>query len=273
FSLIIGDGEAYYVGSYAGLVLLGAAIGLVITMVMPQLPLAPAQEAQDRLRSVLTTKLKNLADLLDRDGPIDVREWERLYRDPWPYLREAHSALSEAQEATRGNRRARHYRNAVVALRMQGEAFERAAQLVDDMSKVVRDTERDDVEVLGLGQELRPYAVRTLRAMADVFDSTTGSSADAEAVHRAHESLDALTRASDEVRRRSAPGGGMLAASTIIMDMRRCLDLVKPADDENEVTIEAPTEASEASGPAERTEAPAPAERTTPPAGTSTEKR
>ena len=89
FTLIVGHGEASYVGAYAGLTLVGALIGIAINAAFPPLPLAPAQRAIGIVRTGLSSELSDLADLAETDdddateagddGP-DRAAWDRTHR-------------------------------------------------------------------------------------------------------------------------------------------------------------------------------------------------
>lgn len=229
FTLVIGQGEAYYAGVYAGLVLLGAAIGVAVTLAAPALPLAPAQEALARMRQALAAQLTDVAEALEHGGAPSREEWAARQRDLQPEVVAMRSAVAEAEESVRGNRRARHYGPALRAIRRQRRAYGRVVTLLEDLVDLLATQERADLEQVALGPDLRPLAARTLRRLAAALDSVSGMSADAGAVRAARESLAALTEAADRHRRDDRPGGGVLAASGLIMIVGRVLDAVDPA--------------------------------------------
>lgn len=234
FTLVVGQGEAYYLGSYAGLVLLGAMIGVAVTLAAPALPLAPAQEALDRVRQALAGQLTDVAEALDRDRPPRPEEWQARRRDLEPEVLAMRSAVAEAEEAVRGNRRARHYGTALRTIRRQRVAYGRVVTLLEDLVDLLVSQERADLDQVALGPDLRPLAAQTLRRLAEALSSVTGASADAEAVRSARESLAVLIEAADRHRRSDQPGGGILAANGFIFIVGRALDAVDPtrvADD------------------------------------------
>lgn len=229
FTLVIGHGEAFYVGAYAGLTLLGAAVGVAVTLVAPTLPLAPARDALARLRRALAGQLRDLAEALDQDGAPTAEEWDASHRELRPDLRRMQGAVEEAEEAVRGNRRARRYAAELETIRRQRAAFGRVLTLLSDLVDLLATHERADQDQVALGPDLRPLAGRVLSRLADVLDSVDGTSADAEAVRAAREDLRALVRATDSSRRSDMPGGGTLAASGFIVIVGRALDAVDPA--------------------------------------------
>jgi len=67
FVLIIGANNPWaYAAAYGGLTALGAAVGMLVNLAWPQLPLTPAALAQDRLRAQLSDQMDLLADGLER---------------------------------------------------------------------------------------------------------------------------------------------------------------------------------------------------------------
>ncbi|MFH5821240.1 aromatic acid exporter family protein [Georgenia sp. AZ-5] len=229
FTLVVGQGEMAYVGAYAGLVLLGALIGLAVTLVMPQVPLAPAREAVGRVRAVLTDQLVDLADALDQREPPDREEWEERRHRIRPYLINMRSAVAQAEESTRANVRARRYAAALHALRRQAHELDQAADLVRELADVLAEEETRGAEVPALGPELRPVTAEVLRRLATTLESIDDGAADAEAVADARSAVEELTRRTDATRRSDMPGGGTLAASTLILTVSRCLNSVDPA--------------------------------------------
>lgn len=228
FTLVIGHGEAFYVGAYAGLTLLGAAVGVAVTVVSPALPLAPAQDALARLRQGLAGQLNDLAEALDQDGAPTAEEWDASQRELRPDLRRMHGAVEEAEEGVRGNRRARRYAAELDALRRQRAAFGRVVTLLTDLVDLLSTQERADQDHVAFGPDLRPLAGRVLRRLADALDSVSGTSADPETTRAAREELGALVQAAEDTRRSDVPGGGLLAASGFVMIVGRALDAVDP---------------------------------------------
>ncbi|MCZ2264164.1 hypothetical protein IRJ14_16370, partial [Isoptericola sp. QY 916] len=110
FVLVLGQGEdVEYVGAFAGLVVVGAAIGTGVNILLPPLLLTPSGLALGALRDALVEQLDDLAGWLDDEGLLDVEEWEGRRRALFPVTDVARSAVARSGEASRGNPRARRH--------------------------------------------------------------------------------------------------------------------------------------------------------------------
>ncbi|UNX53784.1 hypothetical protein MF406_12440 [Georgenia sp. TF02-10] len=230
FTLIIGQGEAFFVGTYAGLVLLGALVGLGVNLVFPPLPLAPVQEATREMRQVLVVQLRDTADLLARGEPPEPADWAGRRRDVEPARWRMRDAARQADEARRGNVRARRYAGAVAGELRQGEALDRLTTQVSELTDLLSEEERAGLEQVALGPALRPAAAEALRRLADALDSVRDGRADAEA-HAAAEAARLAFVEQIDRHRTTSPGGGVLAAGTLAMVIQRCLESVPPQPD------------------------------------------
>lgn len=223
FTLIIGRGEAFYIGAYAGLVLLGAAVGIAANAVFPPLPLAPAQAAVAEVRRELAAQLADVADALEQDDLLDAEGWERRQHDVAPKRWLMRNSVQEADDARRGNRRARAYAQELDRLDRQAAALDRVALLVVDLTDLLSVEERAGNERLALGRALRPAAADMVRHLEAVVRSV-GDSDDVEKEVRAtHESLERFTAEIGRART-DEPGGGTMVAASLAVTVRRCLD-------------------------------------------------
>lgn len=137
FTLIVGHGEATYVGAYAGLTLLGAVIGIAVNAVLPPLPLAPAQDAVARFRQTLATDLGELADLIESDKLPSLADWEREHSSSPRERAQMHTAVTEVGEAAQRNRRARRYSGSIDALREEAQVLDRLGLVVSDLADLL----------------------------------------------------------------------------------------------------------------------------------------
>jgi len=223
FTLVIGGGEAFYIGVYAGLVLLGAAIGIAVNAVFPPLPLAPAQAAVADVRRELAAQLADVADALEQDDPLDAEGWEQRQHDVAPKRWLMRNRVQEADDARRGNRRARAVAHELDRLDRQAAALDRVALLVVDLTDLLSVEERAGNETLALGRVLRPAAADMVRHLETVVRSV-GDSDDVDTEVRA--TRESLERFSAEIgrARTDAPGGGTMVAASLAVTVRRCLD-------------------------------------------------
>ncbi|WP_152195862.1 FUSC family protein [Georgenia subflava] len=225
FTLIIGGGEAFYIWVYGGLIFLGGAIGIAINAIFPSLPLAPLWDAIEDIRNALADQLDELADGLDHDEPPDTDQWKGRSHDLAAVRREMRSALQDSNDARRGNLRAKRHLDELQRQRRHADSLDRVALLVADATDLVTTEENAGREQLALGRELRPPAARALRALAEALRSVENDAADEDAVAETRAALNDLTDAIDRSRT-SAPGGGIMAAGSLAVAIRRCLDQV-----------------------------------------------
>lgn len=137
FTLIIGHGEAGFIGAYGGLTLFGAVVGILVNMLAPPLPLAPARLAVSETRSVLAAQLRELADLMVEHELPTLEQWHREHGELGRARAAMQRAVSRVHESLTGNARARRHRQALDALTQEAESLERISLLVSDISDLV----------------------------------------------------------------------------------------------------------------------------------------
>lgn len=221
FVLVLGQGQdVEYVGAFAGLVVVGAAIGTGVNLLLPPLLLTPSGLALGALRDALVEQLDDLAGWLDDDGPLDTDEWERRRRALFPTIEGARAAVARSGEASRGNPRARRHGERARSQARQAEVLGTAAEVIDEVVRLLvgwEGTGRDDV---ALGPRLRPELATALRAFADALRTPED---DAEHVddHGAAFAR-SLDRLRDVVRdAREQTGGDHLVAGAFVVVLRR----------------------------------------------------
>ena len=229
FVLVFGGSDPTgYVLELVGLVLVGALVGLGVTAAFPPLPLAPAQTEVQRLRETLAGQLAALADGLRREHPPSRHEWRDRMRAVDPVLAQMRSAVQQAQEARRGNRRARKHQQDAERLYAQARALENLALLVEALTQMIADTEVADRRQVALGPALRPPAAEALARLGEVLHGIEDSSANPDTTRRAY---DALHRLADQLRAaRKQTDDDLFAASSIVEGIRRCLAAVVPQE-------------------------------------------
>ena len=174
FVLILGAGEGLeYVGSYAGLIVVGAAIGVSVNLVLPPLPLAPSEVALTRLRDELAEQVEALATGLEDRGTLDPDEWENRRHRLIPTIERTRAAVGQMREASRANRKVRRtgYRDWVESQTRRAGALGTSAEVVDEIERLLVEWERDGRDDLALGRELRPAFAHALRAFATALRS------------------------------------------------------------------------------------------------------
>jgi uncharacterized membrane protein YgaE (UPF0421/DUF939 family) len=133
FVLIIGNADPVgYISAYVGLTLFGALVGVAVNLVVPPLPLTPAERSLDRLRAAAAEHLEALAAAVrDDDAPVPPDRPLRTARA------DAQAAVADAQEAARGNWTARHYRSWRQRQDRHAESMDAAVVVALDVRRAV----------------------------------------------------------------------------------------------------------------------------------------
>lgn len=237
FVLILGDGDgADYVGSYAGLIVVGAAIGIGVNLLLPPLPLTPSELALARLRDGLADQVESLASWLEHNGPLEPDEWERRRRQLVPTVESARDAVARTREASRANVRVRYNGNEhwVASQTRRAGSLGTAAEVVDETVRLLVEWEREGRDDVALGEQLRPDFAGTLRAYAealraavtrDAADEQAAATEAAEAVTRLDESIEHLRDAVRAARRSSEYD--YLVAGALVLQLARGADALR----------------------------------------------
>ena len=132
------DDPGAYVLRYAGLTLLGAAIGVLVTTVLfPPMQLTRAVEQIAVARSQLAVHLDEIAATL-REGQVpDPAEWAGRAAVLERTLDRMRAAEAQVERARRANPRARRWQGRAAGIREESRAVDRVAVLVDDLTSLV----------------------------------------------------------------------------------------------------------------------------------------
>ncbi|MGY1661160.1 aromatic acid exporter family protein [Geodermatophilus sp. SYSU D00705] len=162
------DDPDAYVLRYAGLTLLGAAIGVLVTTVLfPPLQLTNAVEQITRTRQALADHLREIAATLHEGRVPDAAEWARRARRLDRELDRMRAAEAQVERARRANPRARRWRGRAAGIRAESRAVDRVAVLVDDLISLV-------VEFQPHRRAVDHVDAGTGRALADALDGLAG---------------------------------------------------------------------------------------------------
>jgi uncharacterized membrane protein YgaE (UPF0421/DUF939 family) len=228
FMLTVGAGDpADFVAAYAGLVLLGAAIGVLTTALFASLNLTQARRAIDATRSLFAEHLLATATELraGRSLPLEEELRRAVARDT--ALDRLRAAERTAERAQRGNARARRRQDATARVQAESRALERVAVLLDDVTVLVAEYQphRSGGERPDLG---------TARRLADALEGVAGvirtpyHVADAirpdERDHRVQVADDALAALVDRLRATTIDEDpGLLPLSAVAVGVERAL--------------------------------------------------
>jgi uncharacterized membrane protein YgaE (UPF0421/DUF939 family) len=196
FVLILGGVEQLeYIGVFSGLIVVGAAIGVAINLLLPPLPLTPSELMLDRVRDVLIDQVEVVTERLEQEGPLLAEEWQGRRRELSPTIASAREAGSRTGEAVRVNRRARRYDKWTASQVRRAEALGEAGDVVDDLVRLLVEWERADRDDVAPGPGLRRALVPAMRAYADALRSDRGGGPSSGTATRCHESVDELAEA------------------------------------------------------------------------------
>jgi uncharacterized membrane protein YgaE (UPF0421/DUF939 family) len=230
FVLLIGsDDPAEYVAAYGGLTALGAALGVAVNLVVPQLPLTPATLAQERLREQLADQLDLLADGLDHAEPLSPDDWAELRLALHPQARRVEELVQATSEARRANWRARRWAEAADRGEEQARALQRLTGCVDEVISLVGDVRTAVHADEELAAGLRERSSAALRAVAAMLRSVEGEAEEGEEpdapLTASGHAADAVAHLAEEASRAAGAGGERyLGAAAIAVSLQQAVD-------------------------------------------------
>ncbi|SKB09458.1 FUSC family protein [Aeromicrobium choanae] len=221
FTLIIGHGEAQFIGAYGGLTLFGALVGIVVNMVSPPLPLAPARSAVGHTREVLAEQLREIADLMVEHELPTLDQWHREHSELRRARTEMRDAVSRVHESLTANARARRHRDALAVLTEEADSLDRVSLLVSDVADLLlrpHGVPGDPATQTVLSDEVREPIARAMHRVADALDAY-GHGADVDPrLEAADVELTAL------LENRIGETHEQLLVDSVVLSLRRALD-------------------------------------------------
>ncbi|MFD2094198.1 FUSC family protein [Blastococcus deserti] len=214
-----------YVLRYAGLTLLGAAVGVIVTTVLfPPLQLTQAVEQIARTRDMLARHLEHMAARLARDevpSPAEERRWMATLGPELDRMRRAEALVQRARQA---NPRARRWQEAAARIRAESRALDRVAVLIDDLTALVSELQphrRGDETDVGTAQLLSAALTALAGVLRTPYHSADGTAPDPR-TERINAAMDVLTRL---VQRLGSLSGdrSLLPLSAVVVGVQRGL--------------------------------------------------
>jgi len=229
FVFTIGEpGSLSYAIGFVLLTLIGVVVGTIVNfLVFPPLHLRESRRAVRALQDIVSEQLLDLAEGLENEEVPDRETWEQRTREVAPTVSSMHHALSDLASSTRGNPRARRYREDTARQERRGQAFRRMALLVEDLVNVLTEVEQADVPALPFDDMVRLRCAAAMRRLADLAaswdadgDATDGEDVDAK-VAAACQALEELEDA--VVADPRSGGSDPFVAGSVVTTLRRCL--------------------------------------------------
>lgn len=242
FTILVGAADpSGFMAGYLGQTLLGVLVGIAVTLALPPPPQnARAHRVVTRLRDGIADHLQEMAEVLAEQWPLEREEWTRHRHDFEPLIDATREAVRSADAGRRANLRARAYRTRGQQLYEAAQTLEQLAVLVRDISTVLAQTAWAERTVLVLDPELRTPVAEAMADLATAIRSaelphlTRGPASAGLDGHRRHlaAAREALDRVTDRLDSQRAGWEDSLAASGIVLHLRRCLDHLHagPAD-------------------------------------------
>jgi len=226
FVLILGGTDPWrYVLAYGGLTAVGAVVGTVVNAALPQLPLAPAAQAEDALRQEIVRQLEELASGLEAVEPLTGDEWETVCNRLDPQARQLHELVAVGLEARRGNWRAARWRGVPERHHDRARAFRSLTNSVEGVVALVSDPrvflheEQDDAA------RLRAAIADALRATAGMISANPADTAEEDQAI-AWEKADAAVARLEAMASEAAAAAGRryLPAGAVAANLRRAVE-------------------------------------------------
>ncbi|HZX53985.1 MAG TPA: hypothetical protein VFE86_04865, partial [Ilumatobacteraceae bacterium] len=135
FVLLVGGSSnpTTYILGYAGLTAVGAAVGILVNLVAPQLPLGRTLQAMTMLKDELSRQLREVANDLGTEEDLGA-DSERISSFLEPRKDRLERLVSEVRESRRANWRAGRWRGLAERREAQAKALETLAYLVEEVS-------------------------------------------------------------------------------------------------------------------------------------------
>lgn len=229
FVLIIGGAHPWrYAAAYGGLTGLGAVLGIVINLALPQIPLTPAVLAQHRLRGKLADQLEMLDDGLRSEKVLTPEEWADLRLALIPEERRVEELVQAASESRRANWRAQRWSETADRRERQARALQRLTGCVDHIIALVGNAESSVHADEEVAARLRARTGAALRAVAHMLRTVHGDvdlPRDPAAVASVVEADLAVTDLAGEAGRvATLQGGRYLPAAAIAVALREAVE-------------------------------------------------
>ena len=221
-----------YALRYAGLTLLGATIGVLVTTVLfPPLQLTTATRSIGTTRALLARHLYDIAGGLRAGHLPTPGEWARRARELETALDRMRAAEGLVERARKANPRAQRWRGSAASIREQSRALDRVAVLVDDLTTLVvefqphrRGIDRIDGGTGWVVADALESLARVVRTPFPVTDEDGSDRRESsiDAAEAALRRLTTLLRTSDV-----ADDEGFFALGAVTVGMYRSLDTLR----------------------------------------------
>lgn len=229
FALVLGGSSVWdYAAAYLGLTTFGAAFGLLVNALWPPMALDATDRALTRLKDVLAAQFDGIAEGLRGERPPTLEEWSATLQEVEPAVAGVRRIPAQTRDSGRVNWRASRWREKTQRTHERVRSLEHLAFLVEDLTLLVREHERADLQEVALGPALRPPAADALEALAEVLRLGPDDERQ-DTVAAARDATDAFVVAMRA--QRESTGGDILTAGGIITAILRALAALEPREE------------------------------------------
>ena len=219
FVLILGGSNpTSFILGYGGLTAVGAAVGIVVNLAAPQLPLGRTLNAMTTLQEELARWLRDIADDLTTEEEVGA-DTARITSSLEPRARRLDQLLTEVSESRRVNWRAGRWRHLADRREAQIKALETIAHLVEEVGLLLAgSTTRMRTRRSAVGDAI----ALALAATADMLDQTdlTGAPEEPAPSGQAREAVEHLRRV---VLDRDGDPDYVLVGSSVTVSLERAI--------------------------------------------------
>lgn len=201
----------------------GAVMGVILTLLLPPMPLTLAKRRLWATSDEIADQLDEVATALCSDAANE--EGKTIAREIIPDLERLRSTIDALDESTIGNLRARRYQSQVERHRVQTDVVVRVGAVVENVVFMLAEVQSSSRPWLESGSDLSRSVAEVLRRLATIVRSIGADEDIAEEDRRDLESrVDELERAVQRDRGDTT----WIPGAALVLSLRRCLGAIEP---------------------------------------------
>lgn len=229
FTFILGNIDtSSFVSGLVGQVALGAAVGLVLTLVLPPVPARVARHRLVAVASEVADQLDGLAAMLRGETDEPQEAWQTVAREVLPEALRLRDSFATLDESLQGNLRATRWRSQVRQRQIEADVLERVAALVENLTYMLGEVQESGRPWLRAGGE----AACTVADVLDELGAVVRRLVD-DAPLRADDTAtlaQGVQHLSDLVHSTMGSGEETYPGAAVVVSLRRILGVLPLSD-------------------------------------------
>lgn len=213
-----GNNPWHYVLGYAGMTAVGAAVGIVVNLALPQLPLGRTLHAVSGLRDELARHMRALAD--DLSDADDLGSSVGIKASVDPHANRLDQLVSEVRESRRINWRAGRWQHVADRREEQARALETMAYLVEEVGVLLA---RPGHMLTGPSQ-VGDAVADALRCTANMLEATDFAGASQERDIPYEEARRSVARLRQVTLQQRDSADAVLIGSSVTVSLQRAVE-------------------------------------------------